>query len=560
MRRRCPIKLIDASEIVFGLLLDKKLIPDQVVASHFAYPYDEATKLLKGGADIQDLYDKIGINAVQAALEAGKVVSQQTPLDFVNVLDKAFSREQMAGVLKAQLKRIERGEDIDYSALEREVERTLVLDHRYVLMNSIDPETNVWVKTGYLPIDENIGGLPSSNLTIIAAPPGCLVGDTMVGINRAGKSFQLSIKELNCRINGGRTGGRIWRDDIITQIRVRAEDGIIRLASIKSVMYSGDKPVYTLGLKSGRTLTGTIDHPILTDIGWVELGKLVKGNKVYVESTSQKKQGKKERNYYTILDEVISITPSGIQPTFDIEVINEPHNFLANGIVVHNTGKTSLALKIALSMAKQKKKVLFYTFEMTPGQLRMRTDMFMKAMSQAESTDVLNYIEVCADIMDMYEVSAEASRKVALDGVECIIIDFADLMLHTAEEESTVALLYRSMAKLAKNSGVPVLLLSQLNRQYTERGGVPRIHNIRWSGLAEAMAALIILIYNPNQIYGAPPSGKIDLVVPENCAALIVGKSRFGYKLGGVGAIILPWDGKLSWGDEALQWQSMTSV
>jgi replicative DNA helicase len=182
-------------------------------------------------------------------------------------------------------------------------------------------------------------------------------------------------------------------------------------------------------------------------------------------------------------------------------------------------------------------------------------------MSKAESADVLNYIEVCADIMDMYEVSAEASRKVALDGVECIIIDFADLMLHTAEEESTVALLYRSMAKLAKTAGVPVLLLSQLNRQYTERGGVPRIHNIRWSGLAEAMAALIILIYNPRQIYGAPPSsGKADLVVPENHAALIVGKSRFGFKQGGVGAIIVPWDGELAWGDEALTWQAMTST
>ena len=40
-------------------------------------------------------------------------------------------------------------------------------------------------------------------------------------------------------------------------------------------------------------------------------------------------------------DIVESIEPYGIEPTYDIEVVGDPHNFVANGFVVHNTGKTA---------------------------------------------------------------------------------------------------------------------------------------------------------------------------------------------------------------------------
>jgi len=45
------------------------------------------------------------------------------------------------------------------------------------------------------------------------------------------------------------------------------------------------------------------------------------------------------------LDTVESITPFGSEETFDIEVADEPHNFVAAGFVVHNTGK-SLAYSV----------------------------------------------------------------------------------------------------------------------------------------------------------------------------------------------------------------------
>lgn len=39
-------------------------------------------------------------------------------------------------------------------------------------------------------------------------------------------------------------------------------------------------------------------------------------------------------------EDIVSIELYGVEPTYDLEVEDEPHNFLANGFVVHNTGKT----------------------------------------------------------------------------------------------------------------------------------------------------------------------------------------------------------------------------
>jgi len=52
-------------------------------------------------------------------------------------------------------------------------------------------------------------------------------------------------------------------------------------------------------------------------------------------------EGKARSVLYKIANErVASIERFGVEETFDIEVADDPHNFLANGFVVHNTGKT----------------------------------------------------------------------------------------------------------------------------------------------------------------------------------------------------------------------------
>lgn len=57
------------------------------------------------------------------------------------------------------------------------------------------------------------------------------------------------------------------------------------------------------------------------------------------------KEGTASNVLHQIGEEMItSITPYGEEDTYDIEVADDPHNFLANGFVVHNTGKTGCSL------------------------------------------------------------------------------------------------------------------------------------------------------------------------------------------------------------------------
>lgn len=86
----------------------------------------------------------------------------------------------------------------------------------------------------------------------------------------------------------------------------------------------GVKPVYKI-TAGDFSVTCTADHLILTDSGWKELQDIAVGrDKVYCSQC----------NVTPV--EVDSIEYVGEEEVFDISVSSEYHNFLANGITVHN--------------------------------------------------------------------------------------------------------------------------------------------------------------------------------------------------------------------------------
>lgn len=238
----------------------------------------------------------------------------------------------------------------------------------------------------------------------------------------------------------------------------------------------------------------------------------------------------------------------------------ENSGFPDSGLVViggaPGTGKTSLLLKIASLCAANGKKVLLYTLEMTTLQIVKRLlQVSSKTLTKEEKRNII----LCEEVLEVSEVYSDAMRLSAVDDIYFIGIDFSDMLIEGVEDEQSMAIVYRTCAKLAKRnkSRAPVILISQLNRNYT--GGVPRINHLRYSSLAEAMASLILLVYNPNQIFAA--QGRDDrLPAYPQRGYLICGKSRFGYREGSPGAIQLDFDGKESWGMESYGWTPLTSV
>ena len=212
-------------------------------------------------------------------------------------------------------------------------------------------------------------------------------------------------------------------------------------------------------------------------------------------------------------------------------------------------GKTSLMVKLASTFAKRDKKVLIYSLEQTSGHV-VRRLLDIAGDGEYRKNINLFYGHITVD-----ELVAEAGRIAATEELGFIGVDFADLLTDGEEDEPKVAHIYRALENFAVTSGVPVILLSQLHRY---EGGEPRINNIRWSGMAEACSGLIGLLYNPSATYGIGAKKDSQLPLVQGRSWIIFGKSRFGYKMGGIGAVSVPWSGNKGWGDGDCSWKAMT--
>jgi replicative DNA helicase len=212
-------------------------------------------------------------------------------------------------------------------------------------------------------------------------------------------------------------------------------------------------------------------------------------------------------------------------------------------------GKTTLLLKIATSMVKKykKSKVALFTLEMTTGQITKRA-LELADISDNEKSRIL----LGDSAYGINEIYAVSSRLASSEKISMIGVDFADLLIEGEQSEATMGIIYKTLATLARKTGVPVVLISQLSRT-TYAGGTPKVNHLRYSGMAEAMSALIFLIYNPHNIL-ADFGGKSELENVPGRGYLIVGKSRFGFKQGGPGAIMIDWEGISGWGDKSIGW------
>jgi hypothetical protein len=71
-------------------------------------------------------------------------------------------------------------------------------------------------------------------------------------------------------------------------------------------------------------------------------------------------EGWKHVTALTVPDQVISIAEHGSEMTYDLIVDGEPHNFLANGIVVHNSGKGTMGVLEVEQALRARERVVWF--------------------------------------------------------------------------------------------------------------------------------------------------------------------------------------------------------
>jgi SWI/SNF-related matrix-associated actin-dependent regulator 1 of chromatin subfamily A len=169
---------------------------------------------------------------------------------------------------------------------------------------------------------------------LLADDMGCLTGDSIIKVSRAGKAFSISLSHLHYKFHNGIDGRLGWDNSIVSHTR-SIIDGRLRLNRIVNVLDSGMKEVIEVTLQSGKQIKLTPDHELLTPNGDIAASALSVGAEVYVSDTLQSTPR---------IERIISVKTVGIEPTYDLVMAEPGRNFVANGICVHNCGKTIQAV------------------------------------------------------------------------------------------------------------------------------------------------------------------------------------------------------------------------
>ena len=208
-----------------------------------------------------------------------------------------------------------------------------------------------------------------------------------------------------------------------------------------------------------------------------------------------------------------------------------------------SVGKTSLALDIARQAAFSGATVGLFSLEMSREQI---VDRIISATSQVplwhiltgrieddtefsmiqNGLDKLSGVKVFVDdspSLNVIQMRSMARRLQVEHGLDLLIVDYLQLIRPRTSGDNVVQQvteISRGLKALARELKVPVLALSQLSRGIEQRGGMPRLSDLRESGSIEQDADVVMFIYrkdrDANATYGDEEQGTTQIIVAKH--------------------------------------------
>ena len=209
-------------------------------------------------------------------------------------------------------------------------------------------------------------------------------------------------------------------------------------------------------------------------------------------------------------------------------------------------GKTALAVNIAVNRVLERHPTLVFSLEMPADGLMtrilsqvteldsrhlsrglVRDDQWPKLANAAQKIgEAPLFIDDNVSVTPT-EIRAKARQMKAEHQIELMIVDYLQLMRipgrHDTREQQ-VAEISRTLKGIARELDIPVIALSQLNRQVEQRVGDKRLGmgDLRESGAIEQDADIIAFIYR-DEVYN-----KSENNPEKGLAEIIIGKNRNG--------------------------------
>lgn len=261
-----------------------------------------------------------------------------------------------------------------------------------------------------------------------------------------------------------------------------------------------------------------------------------------------------------VLDETIaqlyqraSGVPLGLSTSF-VELDRQLGGMRAGQLIVlgarPSMGKSALALDIAFAVADTGRPVLFISAEMGRHEIGTRllarggvsSDRLLSGQLDKLDHERLERRRVrLADVplqiddspnTTLLAIRSKSRRLAARDGLGLVVVDYLQLVTGEGRRERReleVAEVSRGLKSLARELGVPVLALAQLNRAVELRANKrPLLADLRESGQLEQDADVVLLLHR---------AAAYDLDADPGAAEVIVAKHRNGP----TGSVQLTW-------------------
>ena len=187
-----------------------------------------------------------------------------------------------------------------------------------------------------------------------------------------------------------------------------------------------------------------------------------------------------------------------------------------------SVGKTSLAMNIVENIAfshkyiNNPKNTLVFSLEMSASSLAMRLICGKAKVNMNDLRKCFvakNYAEKLNEISHQFQqapiwvddtsglsinqIRAKARRVKSRNGLSLIVVDYLQLISgdrYSSSRENEISVISRGLKSMAKELEVPVIVLSQLNRDSEKEKRDPRLSDLRESGSIEQDADIVMLL------------------------------------------------------------------
>ncbi len=377
------------------------------------------------------------------------------------------------------------------------------------------------VPTGFVELDEVTNGLHPGQMIVVAARPG------------VGKA--LAVDTPLPTPTGWTTMGEVRPGDLL----IGADGEPTGVVAATEVMTG--RPCYEVEFSDGTIIVADEQHQWPTESGIRTTAELRSGADRLIPATLPTSRGGTTA-LLSLGVHVAWVRAIDSVPVRCVQVDNESHLYLAGeGMVPTHNSTLGLDFLRSCSIKHRMSSVIF-SLEMSKSEIVMRllsaeakiklADMRSGRMSDDDWTRLARRMSEISEAplyiddspnLTMMEIRAKARRLHQKADLRLIVVDYLQLMTSGKKVESRqqeVSEFSRQIKLLAKELGVPVVAMSQLNRGPEQRTDKkPMLSDLRESGSIEQDADMVVLLHRPDAFERDDPrGGEADLIIAKHRA------------------------------------------